>query len=248
MRDEDAGRLRYLGHDRAAARYTIRTLDGHERRYDTAGMWAWMRGRDLGGELGPVDPAAARRHPAEAPELTGMLCVLVNPTLGDQCRTAIKAAMAAEGLNATDLAARTGRTRNAVRVALRWGDTAKLSLKMAETMMRAAGGGWRVQYAPYDGEPGQGEPAPLAAAGAAGAAGVIPEPPGVTRMRAVSLCHLAGVAELVSPTEPNDAYRAGSFVIRAGVDAKRVQADVVVPWLTGLADARDPRTAAALTP
>jgi hypothetical protein len=173
--------------------------------------------------------------------------VLVNPSLGDQCRTAIKAAMVVEGLNATDLAARTGRTRNAVRVALRWGDTAKLSLKMAETMMRAAGGGWRVQYTPYAGEPGHGELAPLSARTPTGVAGAVPEPPGLTRMRVAALCHVAGVARLVTPTDPNDAYRAGSFVIAAGADAKRVQADVVVPWLTGLADARDGRLAAALT-
>jgi hypothetical protein len=161
--------------------------------------------------------------------------------------------MASVGMNTTDLAERTGRTRHAARVALRWGATEKLSMKMAEMLMAGTGCGWRVQFVPAEqaGTPGDGELASLAPT-AVGVPVAPPEPPGVTRMRAAAIAHEAGIARLVSPLEPNAAYRAGSYVLAVpdagdAATGRRIQAEVVVPWVTGLADGRDSPAADALT-
>lgn len=248
MAEHQAGRLRYYGRTRAG-RYRIRTA-ASERSFDADGMWAYLEGRDIGQAAGP----AAAPPPAVVDELAEIRRVLVNPSLADQCRTQIRAAMAAQGLNLSELSAAAGRTRQAVRVALRWGAAEKLSMRMAEMLMEATGCGWRVQMVPADaaGAPGVGD---LAAPGvtAAGVPAATPEPVGVTRMRAAAIAHEAGVARLAgvkvrlgnqigrvaAPLDPNTAYRAVAYEFAVGDQRHLVQADVVAPWLTGLADGRE---------
>lgn len=247
MSEHSAGRLFYTGRS-ADGRYRV-TADGRYRAFSADGMAAWLRGRELGEQAGPATPPP----PAVAAEIGDMRRVLVNPSLGDQFRTRIRAEMDRAGIGVVELANRTGRTRHAVRVALRWGATQKLSMTMAEQMMAAAGG--------VTGAPGEGELAGLADAAVTGETVTMPEPVGMVRMRAAAIAHEHGVATITAvraflgfqtvrvaaPIDPNTAYRATAYEFDVNGERRMIDADVVVPWLTGLADARSDRAAELLT-
>lgn len=239
MREHHAGRLHYYGPDRAG-RYRFET-EGHARRLDPDSAWAWLRGRDVGAAAGPAAP------PAGVDELAPIRRVLVHPTLGDQCRTAVLAAMEHAGIGITELADRAGRTRHAVRAALKWGSTARLSMRMAEMMIDATGAGVRIVATDEPGEPGVGDLGRVDV-GPAGAGGLVepalPEPAGIGRMRAVAVAHEAGICRLVSPLDPDAAYRAVRYVLDVGGVERRIHAGVLVGWLTGVADGRGERVIA----
>lgn len=224
MAEHRTGRLVYGGVD-IDGRYEV-AVGGRDRRYDTAGMWAYLRGRAVGEDAGQPTAIAPGGLAAFRPALDD------NADLPDQMRTQLRAAMAAADIGPDALAARIGRNRRAVRDALRWGP-GTLMLRMAQEMIAGCGCRW-VVYAVPDGEVAR--PVVLQQVGLAEV--VVPEAPGVARMRLLDRAYAAGLVEAVAPDEPNEAYRARVVQVVAGGSAHRVRAAVLPAWLTGLADGR----------
>ena len=233
MAEDKAGRLRYIGPVDDSARYAI-VVNGAGREFPAAVMHAWLTGWRLA--------ATTVHRPVEVAPLDAVRAVLVAPSLADQCRTAILAAMETAGLDFTSLATATGRTRNACRDALRYGNPGKLSVRMADAMMAATGHTWSVcpvgAAQPTD-RPAEAANTPIGRA-------VAPEPVGVRRMRAAAIAHEHRLVTWVAPLEPNRARRPATFTFTRADVEHPVPAAHVEAWLLGLADRLDPTCAALL--
>lgn len=230
--DDNAGAYRYHGQAGDGSGYVVETTR-HRRVYPLDGMQAWHDGYTIGRQL-----AEQPRPAGDADQLADIRSVLVTPSLEDQCRMQIRYAMEQAGIGVVKLAERTGRTRGAIAAALRFGRAGSLSLKMADQMMAGLGRRWDVRSVPAVDREG----APVAPP-----AHAPPEPAGITRVRAVALAHERGLVELLAPLDATEAARARAYRLRAAGAEHTIRAPVVLPWLTGIADAADPATAADLT-
>lgn len=233
------GDYRYVGQASDGSGYAVELDAARRRVYPAAAMAAWHGGFVLGQQL--AGQKRRRRGVRDRKRLADIRTLLVAPTLADQCRLAVHAAREDAGLTVSALAERIGRTRHAVADALALGRSGALSMTMAEQMMAGTGRHWDVRYYLPDVDEAT-APAISGGRGLVCPAG----PAGLVRMRALVLVDEAGLI-VWQPPAPNEALRARTYSVEVAGGEVTKRAEVLVPWLVGIADAADPRLAAALT-
>lgn len=242
---DTAGVIAYVGQVRGG-RYKVAAAGpgAPTRTLSERDATAWLAGARAGY---PTHPGRPDRDGWQDPpgELDTIRGVLSTPSLPDQCRTQIRAAMESVGLTLTDMVARVEPapvTRKAAREALTYGRT--LSMDMASRLMAATGCEWHVEYrAPAPAGPGPGPRPPVASPVVAP-----PEPAGLSRVRVVMFCHEHRHVRWVNPSGVNQAIRPRA-VFRLERPDRRVYdvaAADVVWWLAGVADQQEPGLAGEL--
>jgi hypothetical protein len=226
MADHARQRYKYVGVDGTGRdlRYTME-IHGRRRIYDATQTRAWLQALTLGTE-------DTTRTQTSVDDIAHVREVLVNPSLADSCRIAIRAAMEEEGIGPTELAERIGRTRHSISTALQFGRGGSLSMVMAQQMMAGCNRRWDVRYEGVaDITPGSPQ-VPIAPTRTAPRA-----PAGLNRARALALGHEYEILRWLTPLDPSQCLRAKHFQVSFARTVYELPADTVIAWVAGLADA-----------
>lgn len=186
------------------------------RRWGSAAqMSAWVDGL----QRGYVAAYPTVRRSVAQPDLADLRAVVYRPSLVNQLRAQVYAAMEAAGdLMFKELSERIGRDEQVTRLALSYGNEHPRvgTITLFQEMMEACGRRFDLHH-------------------------LLPPPMGVRRMHALTVAADAGLLAGVSPSSPNEVRRAANFEVTT-VEAEKlfVRATNLVHWVQGLVDgARD---------
>lgn len=240
----DRGEFEFVG----GSTYQVR-IEGQPRSGSSTQMWAWLAGLERGrlltermdGSLrvdgwwstGGTEAANARAVKARA-DVAEYRKILVDPSLVDQLRIGVLAAMETNGINFKELAARIGRTPQSVRDALSFSMQHPRvgTLMLFDEMIRGCGHRFDVSVS-----------LPASTRSIKALAGPPDEPSGLTRMRALMVAVDARLIDGVSPSSVNRARKAREFVVeQAGATMTRPR-QTLLHWLLGVADGSGARRA-----